>query len=112
MQAGTAKALVTSAAKPAATAAALVPMQVADVTNASAQAVSRPAAVPVSTTVAGMPSSAAAVATAAAVGSDPPGSSSVEGSQAQQNGLRLDLSSEEDPLLCTQRLPSSQGALW
>ena len=31
------------------------------------------------------------------------------GSEAQQGGLRLDLSSEEDPLLCTQKLPSSQG---
>lgn len=31
------------------------------------------------------------------------------GSEAQQGGLRLDLSSEEDPLQCTQKLPSSQG---
>lgn len=31
------------------------------------------------------------------------------GSEAQQGGLRLDLSSEEDPLMCTQKLPSSQG---
>ena len=31
------------------------------------------------------------------------------GSEAQQGGLRLELSSEEDPLLCTQKLPSSQG---
>ena len=31
------------------------------------------------------------------------------GSEVQQGGLRLDLSSEEDPLLCTQKLPSSQG---
>lgn len=31
------------------------------------------------------------------------------GSEPQQGGLRLDLSSEEDPLLCTQKLPSSQG---
>ena len=34
---------------------------------------------------------------------------SAEGSEGRQGGLRLDLSSEEDPLLCTQRLPSSQG---
>ena len=31
------------------------------------------------------------------------------GSEAPLAGFRLDLSSEEDPLLCTQRLPSSQG---
>ena len=31
------------------------------------------------------------------------------GSEPHQGGLRLDLSSEEDPLLCTQKLPSSQG---
>ncbi|KAL3148925.1 hypothetical protein ABBQ32_001791 [Trebouxia sp. C0010 RCD-2024] len=31
------------------------------------------------------------------------------GSEPQQGGLRLDLSSEEDPLLCTQKVPSSQG---
>ncbi len=31
-------------------------------------------------------------------------------SQGQPGGLRLDLSSEEDPLLCTQRMPPSQGA--
>ena len=30
-------------------------------------------------------------------------------SEVQQAPLRLDLSSEEEPLLCTQRLPSSQG---
>ncbi|KAL0027896.1 hypothetical protein WJX79_001192 [Trebouxia sp. C0005] len=30
-------------------------------------------------------------------------------SQGQPGGLRLDLSSEEDLLLCTQRIPSSQG---
>ena len=30
-------------------------------------------------------------------------------SQGQLGGLRLDLSSEEDPLLCTQRMPPSQG---
>ncbi|KAL0035738.1 hypothetical protein WJX77_000923 [Trebouxia sp. C0004] len=30
-------------------------------------------------------------------------------SQGQPGGLRLDLSSEEDPLLCTQRMPPSQG---
>ena len=38
------------------------------------------------------------------------GSAGQEGSEGQQGGLRLDLSSEEDPLQCTQRLPSSQGA--
>ena len=32
-----------------------------------------------------------------------------EASQGQAGVLRLDLSSEEDPLLCTQRMPSSQG---
>lgn len=34
-----------------------------------------------------------------------------QGSQLLQGCLRLDLSSEEDPLLCTQRMPSTQGAL-
>ena len=38
------------------------------------------------------------------------GSAGHEGSEGHQGGLRLDLSSEEDPLQCTQRLPSSQGA--
>lgn len=32
-----------------------------------------------------------------------------QGSQVQQGCLRLELSSEEDPLLCTQRMPSTQG---
>ena len=40
------------------------------------------------------------------------GKAATEGSEGQQGGLRLDLSSEEDPLLCTQRLPSSQGVFY
>ena len=38
------------------------------------------------------------------------GSEGQNDSQGQPRGLRLDLSSEEDPLLCTQRMPPSQGA--
>lgn len=37
--------------------------------------------------------------------------SSQQQQQQQQGCLKLDLSSEEDPLLCTQRMPSTQGKL-
>jgi len=54
---------------------------------------------------------AAAVAGPAVVlpGAIDEASAGQDDSQGQPGGLRLDLSSEEDPLLCTQRMPPSQG---
>lgn len=67
------------------------------------------------TTLADLPSetvAAAEAATAAAwARASDRGGAGQEGSQGQQGGLRLDLSSEEDPLLCTQRMPSSQSKM-
>ena len=102
---------VASAAKPAAARPAVQAYKPeSDVTRPSAATASRPAAALAPAAIAAdAPCTAAVVATteAGTVGS---ANASVEGSQVHQDGLRLDLSSEEDPLLCTQRLPSSQGA--